>query len=220
MGEVVPESYVQRASRWGVEDVLQRYSALRLLPVRQGDLRLKGTLRFSAHPRSKEPIEDEYEIDLSVPNSFPRKLPVARETGGRIPETQHKNPDGSLCLGSPTRVRLTIVDASPLLSFVEHCLIPYLYGYSYFARHGAWPFGELKHGEKGIHEDFASLFGIDEKESVEQFVRLAAMKKRLANRTKCPCESGRRVGQCHNSRINPLRKRLGRTWFRLVLGAS
>jgi hypothetical protein len=117
-------------------------------------------------------------------------------------------------------LRLATFDGSPLLSFVEHCLIPYLYGYSYFERYGAWPFGELKHGERGIREDFASLFHINGEESVAAFVRLAAMKKRLANRAKCPCESGRRVGRCHNRLINPLRKRLGRTWFRFVTFAT
>jgi hypothetical protein len=213
----VPGSFRQRASRWGVEDVLRRYPELRLAPASQGVLRLIGTLRFSGRPRGKESIDDEYEVDLSVPDRPTQNLPIARETRGRIPDTQHKNPDGSLCLGSPTRLRLAIHGAKPLLSFVENCLIPYLYGYSYFERHAAWPFGELKHGEEGIHEDFASLFGIGPDESVEEFVRLAAMKKRLANRARCPCESGRRVGRCHGRRINQLRKRLGRVWFRFVL---
>jgi hypothetical protein len=42
------------------------------------------------------------------------------------------------------------------------------------------------------------------------------MKKRQANKLPCPCNSGRRVGQCHHLEINRLRNKLGRSWFRTI----
>ena len=50
-------------------------------------------------------------------------------------------------------------------------------------------------------------------ESVGEFVRLTAMRKRHANKQACPCGSGRRLGRCHHRRINTLREQLGRRWF-------
>ena len=43
------------------------------------------------------------------------------------------------------------------------------------------PSGELSHGSEGIIEDLADLFGAD-KAMVAGFVKLAAMKKRVATK--------------------------------------
>ena len=42
------------------------------------------------------------------------------------------------------------------------------------------------------------------------YCMLAAMKRRLANKRPCPCGSGRRLGRCHNRRVNTLRNQVGR----------
>ena len=172
-----------------------------------------GTLAFRATAPGRAPIEEEYQIDLWVPEQYPDRLPEVRETGGRIPPSFHMNHDGTLCLGSPTRLRLVLSEGSSLLRFVERCVVPYLYGHSYFETCGALPFGELPHGAAGILQDLMTLFGTDHREAVPEFLRLAAMTKRQANKMDCPCKSGRRVGRCHHRKINGLRRRLGRHWF-------
>jgi len=101
-----------------------------------------------------------------------------------------------------------------LLTFIRKCVIPFLYGFSYFQKHGVLPFGELAHGLKGIRQDYASLFEVSNERAAEEMVRLASMKKRYANKRPCPCGSRRRVGKCHNRKINRLRRQLGRSWFR------
>jgi SEC-C motif len=181
---------------------------------------LVGVLAFVAEASGKERLEDEYQIELSVPGGFPGSVPSVRETGGRIPPSFHKLADGALCLGSPTRLRLILSESPSILRFVERCVIPYLYGYSYFERHGILPFGELDHGDPGIRQDFASIFHIDQEEMVREFVRLTSMRKRHANKQPCPCGSQRRLGRCHYRRVNSLRGRLGRYWFRMVLRNS
>jgi hypothetical protein len=45
-------------------------------------------------------------------------------------------------------------------------------------------------------------------------VRLAGKKKRIANKLPCPCGSGRRLGRCHNLKVNGLRHQLGPKWCR------
>ena len=208
------ESVRERLAHWRLQDVLLKYPDLRFAPATRGWVKLAGNLAFSAAVSDKERIDDEYLVEVSVPDNFPTRVPSVQETGGRIPSSFHKLDNGALCLGSPARLRLILLESPSLLHFVERCVVPYLYGYSYFEKHGALPFGELKHGAAGIRQDFANIFGIDQEDVVDGLVRLASMGKRHANKQPCPCGSRRRLGRCHHRRVNSLRGRLGRQWFR------
>lgn len=207
------ESLRQQFVRWRLEELLLKYPGLRICPATPRYVRLAGALAFSAEAPGKELIEDEYEIEITIPERFPKWIPSVREMGGRISSTFHKLDDGCLCLGSPTRLLLMLSESSSIVSFVERCVIPYLYGHSFYEKHRIMPFGELLHRQEGIRQDLASLFGIDREDVVPGFVRLASMKKRLANKQPCPCGSNRRLGQCHRLRVNKLRASLGRYWF-------
>ena len=202
--------------RWRVDELLAKYSGVRLVPGPSRWVKLAGVFAFGAEWPNKERIDDEYQIELSIPYQFPDEFPTVRETAGRIPPSYHKLDDGSLCLGSPTSLRLILIESPSVLRFVERCVVPYLYGHSHFERRGTLPFGELKHGEAGIRQDLTSLFGTNCEETIPEFVRLAAMRKRQANKRACPCGSRHRLGRCHHRRVNMLRHRLGRHWFSTV----
>jgi hypothetical protein len=200
--------------RWKLDDLLLAYPDLSLRPIVNGVMRLTGTLAFSADAKGLERIDDAYEVEIIVPPSFPRELPLVKETAGRIPKDFHTNDDGRLCLGSPVRQHLELKKSPTLSGFMEHCVIPYLYGFSFREKHGQLPFGELEHGMKGIRQDFAEVFGVRHYQAAVRMVQLAGMKKSDANKRPCPCGGGRRLGKCHNHRVNVLRKQLGGTWFR------
>lgn len=208
----MPETIRQCLERWRVPELLRTYPGLRFHPTTEGFVTAAGSLSFSAESPGTERIEDSYEIEITIPARFPEHIPRVREMKGRIPPSFHTFKDGSLCLGSPTRLRLAVLGCPTLISFVERCVVPYLYGYSYFEKYGRMPFGELSH-EEGIRDDLAELFGV-ENDMVIGFVRLTAMKKGVANKQPCPCGSTLRLGKCHHNKINGLRKRLGRFWFR------
>jgi hypothetical protein len=189
--------------------LLARYGGLRVLPSVAMTTRIAGTLAFRAEGRTTEPIEDSYEVSIEVPADFPERMALAWETGGRIPATYHKLDNGALCVGSRVRLRLQMGGSSSVLRFVERCLIPYLYGYSHFAKTGKMPFGELYHGELGSLQELASLLGLEIGPAIP-YCMLATMKRRRANKRPCPCGSGRRLGRCHNRKVNMLRDRVGR----------
>lgn len=174
-------------------------------------LRVEGTLRFCAEGKKTELIEDSYDVRIEVPENFPERMALSWETGGRIPPDYHKLTNGALCLGSRVGLRLQMNGSPSLLRFVERCLIPYLYGYSYSVKHGSPPFGELAHGELGSLQDLAALLGVDDLALAARYSTLAATKRRRANKHPCPCGSGRPLGRCHNRRVNALRERVGRT---------
>jgi hypothetical protein len=212
---VATEPARERFVRWHLEELLVKQPGLRLVSGPSGWVRLAGVLAFAADAPAREQIADEYHIEIDVPDSFPEQLPTVKETQGRIAADFHKLEDGSLCLGSPTRLLLIARESVTLPRFVDRCVVPYLYGHSYYEKYRTMPFGELEHGATGIRSDFASLFGVGDPGAVAEFVRLTSMRRRQANKQRCPCGSRRRLGRCHNRRVNDLRKRLGRRWFRM-----
>lgn len=201
--------------RWRLEELLVRQPGLRIIPE-ASDLVLAGSLEFNAQLAGKARVSDRYEVEIRISERFPRRIPVVFETGGRIRISYHHLVDGSLCLGSETRLRLMLAEGLSLVGFVERCVIPYLYRYSYLQMYGEAPFDDLEHGPDGITEDLRLLLGLERRSEVLPFVRVLAMTKRQANKERCPCGSGTRVGRCHNRLVNRLRNRLGRYWFRVV----
>jgi len=199
----------ERFRRSNIAELLVRYDGLRLFPSSGMTTCIAGTLTFRAEGRTTPTIVDSYDVRIEVPDEFPERMALVRETGGRIPATYHKLDNAALCLGSRVRLRLQMSGSSSVLRFVERCLIPYLYGYSYFSKTGEMPFGELHHGELGSLQDLASLLGM-EMGSAIAYCTLATMKRRRANKRPCPCGSGRRLGRCHNRKVNVLRDRVGR----------
>ncbi len=203
------ETAAERFRRSELAELLARYDGLRLLPATASVIRIAGTLTFRAAWRNTPIIEDSYDVTLEVPPDFPEHMALAWETGGRIPPTYHKLDNGALCLGSRIRLRLQTAGSPSVLRFVERCLIPYLYGYSHFLKTGRMPFGELDHGELGTLQELASLLSMETGSAIPYCV-LATLKRRRANKRPCPCRSGRRLGRCHNRKVNVLRERVGR----------
>lgn len=202
-------SAVERFRRSEISELLARYDGLRLLPSVGLTTRIAGTLTFRAEGRTGAFVEDSYDVRIEVPREFPQRMALVWEIGGRILPTYHTLDNGALCLGSRVRLRLQTAGSASVLRFVERCLIPYLYGHSHFLKTGEMPFGELQHGEVGSLQDLATLLGMEMGPAIP-YCALATMKRRRANRRPCPCGSGRRLGSCHNRRVNMLRSRIGR----------
>jgi hypothetical protein len=206
----VTETVAARFRKSEIATLLARYPGLRLVPSGSMALCVEGALRFCANGKKTEVIEDGYDVRIEVPENFPERMALAWEIGGRIPPTYHKLDNGALCLGSRIGLRLQMGKSPSILRFVERCVIPYLYGYSYSVKHGAPPFGELEHGELGSLQDLAGLLDVEDLRLAVDFCVLAATKRGRANKRPCPCGSGRRLGRCHNRKVNAVRGRVGR----------
>ena len=209
----MPESVRQKYEQLRIPDLLDQHRGLRIVPNRTIDLVLRGQLSFQVTGPDQKVIQDSYEVEIRVPPSFPHSIPQVREIGGRIPRHYHKLCGDLLCLGAPTAIRFRLTQDPTLPTLINKFIIPYLYGHSFFLKHGHMPYGELPHGDEGIREYLARLFGANRSVCPEEFLRLAGMKKRHANKKPCLCGSGRRLGRCHNRRVNTLRKQMGRRWF-------
>lgn len=206
-----PHQWIERLQ---VGVVLEEYPTLRLAPATDDGLLLRGSLHFIVAGPEGEVIDDVYQLEISIAPGFPDTLPLVREIGGRIPADFHKLEGGYLCLGSPTAVRHRLTETPTLPTLLRALVIPYLYGHSFYLKHQRMPYGELPHGNEGIREHLREWFGTCRGARPEEFLRLASIQRRVANKAACPCGSGRRLGRCHNHTVNRLRAKLGRLWFR------
>ena len=206
------ETATERLRRSQIVELITRYEGLRLFPSVGPTQCISGTLTFRAEGCRTPMIDDSFEVRIEVPDQFPESMALVWETAGRIPLSYHHLDNQALCLGSRGRLHLEMEGSPSVLRFVERCLIPYLYGYSHFSATGVMPFGELHHGELGSLQDLASVLGTKMDDALP-FCLLGSMLRRRANKRPCPCGSGRRLGRCHNRRVNALRDRVGRVFL-------
>ena len=102
---------------------------------------VSGALGFEASAEGLETIVGTFDVELTIPHLFPDRLPWVKEIGGRIrTDYEHLNPDGTMCLGVPIEQRRVFFEQPTLLGFVDRLLVPYLYGYCFWSKHGHHPF--------------------------------------------------------------------------------
>ena len=168
------------------------------------DALLSGAVDFEASADGLETITASFDIELTIPHVFPDRLPRAREVGGRIgTDYEHLNPDGTLCLAVPIEQRRVFFEQPTLLGFVDQLLIPYLYGYCFWSKHGYHPFGEAAHGREGILRHYIDTLGLQ-----DPLAALAVIcflfEHGYRGHHDCPCGSGRKVRACHGPALRAL----------------
>ena len=97
---------------------------------------ISGLLPFCASYNNTT-IEDEYEIEIIIPDNYPNTPPTANEIKGKIPKEFHRNKDydNTLCLGARLAVAKKFKENPCLLHFVEQQIVPYLFSYSYYKKY-------------------------------------------------------------------------------------
>lgn len=199
----------------GISAFLTEYSNMSVSVVTDGstDLVLNGTFDFAAKFKEEPKVQDSYSLEIRVPNNFPSDLPTVKELGSKIPRDgrHHINPDETLCLGSPLRLKMLVRDEPTLSGFASNCIVPYLY----WITTKKFAVGELAHGDAGIIADYMALFGLSDQDQVIPTLRLLGMKKRVANKKPCTCGCGVRLGRCSTREIlKRYRSIAPRAWFR------
>ena len=68
------ETFLNRAARWQLDAIREKHPDLRLASAKNRLTRLIGPIRFSAQPRGQEKIDDEYEVEILIPERSPTSL--------------------------------------------------------------------------------------------------------------------------------------------------
>lgn len=182
-------------------ELVQRYPTLRL-EYRDGKNIVTGHLIFSANYQFQQ-INDDYLLEMVIPNNYPDSLPSVKDKANRIVGGFHKYIDGTLCLGASLALRLNYSKEPSLLGFIEKCVIPYLYTYSYTCKYGYLPYGELAHGWEGILDYYKDLFKTNDNQIILRLVKSLAQNQYMAH-SRCPCGSRKKVRDCHGNLIKKL----------------
>lgn len=186
-----------------IMDVKGIYPELHQLQNNNEDWILWGPLLFQAE-YNKQTIEDLYYVEISIPSNYPVKIPHAREVGGRIPHSFHTNLNGNLCLGAPLKNNRSFARKKTILGFIENCLIPFLFAYSYLGEFGELPFGELAHGHIGIIQCYEEEFQTKDVNLIIDFLSILAQYD-FPGYIDCPCLSGKKLWKCHGKKILELK---------------
>lgn len=176
-----------------------KYPGLALIQNTFGEWSVKGELKFSAAYGNAETISDTYEIEILIPQDFPAEIPVVRDLSGRT-KGFHTYPNGSLCLGVPLAVKITFSNTPSIVDFIDNCIIPFLYSFSYQTEHGELPFGDLSHGDEGKFEYYKDYFEVDDYVAVVGLLRILADGD-YRGHLPCPCGSANRIRCCHGDKL-------------------
>lgn len=163
-----------------------------------------GSLPFEASAEGYDSIADCFDIELIVPNGYPKLLPCVRETSGKMDRHyDHVYQDGTLCLAIPVEIRRLYLEQPSLLGFINKLLIPYFFGYCQWKKSHEHPFGESEHGHKGIVQHYVELLGLPDEMSVLTTVSFLC-EYGYRGHHPCPCGNGEKVRNCHGHMLRVL----------------
>ena len=205
--------------KYGIEKFMIDYPDMYISPSREPGIIMQGIFAFTATPVDGIKMTDKYNLKITIPEIFPKEVPKVNELNNKIPRdgNHHINQhDDTLCLGSPLRLKMILYSNPTLVGFAENILVPFLYAMTherFFP--GNLPADELEHGEEGILHDYYELFKLESPKQVYAALRILGLKKRIANKEPCPCNCGKRYGNCnYNKRLEKFRLLATKGWFR------
>ena len=159
----------------------------------------------------------EYGIVLVLPSNYPKRPPQMFCNDPKLPIggiERHIMKDGSACLGVGAEIGLQWFHDSTIADFLGHLVAPFLVWQAYYDEYGKPPWGDLSHGSQGILECYAELLGRSADSTVVGFMELLGKKNSPKGHEPCPCNSGKRLRDCHRDLVYDTRQRV--TWQDLV----
>lgn len=164
-------------------------------------------------------LRDNYHIRITASNPHSARIPALWEIGNRTPaiankfgiqdlRTLHRNPEGSACVCVKQVEKQKFPPGSTLIRYLEELAVPYLYGLTFFEKHGRWPWGDYSHGSLGLFEYYAENTAPQTCEDIEYILPSIRreinwkeyhkqLRKPSGDRS-CLCGSGKKFSKCHS----------------------
>lgn len=171
--------------------------------IEEGQCRIRGTYPVLEGAREL----DRYQIEVALPDNYPRSMARVWETAGRIPRTpdRHTFTDGALCLGTPIALWIELQGRFTIERVLDMPVRSFLIGNALVEEGQPWPHGERSHGAVGMLEHLRELIGTSEPRMVVSFL-MAVVQGKVTKHSPCPCASGRKIHKCHKSGFKALRR--------------
>lgn len=152
----------------------------------------------------------EYGIVLVLPGDYPQRPPVMYCNDPKLPIDnidRHIMSDGRACLAVHVEIGTRWPPGSRIVEFLDNLVAPFLAWQAYYdVHHKPPPWGDRSHYAQGILEFYAELLGRPVDSSVVGFMRFLARKNRPKGHEPCPCNSGKRLRNCHKNLIYDARQ--------------
>ena len=146
---------------------------------------------------------DIFNVDILIPEHFPKYFPKVIETEKKIPRTvsRHVIPKTNyLCLVIEIEEILICQHGITLLWFIDNVLVPRLCE-EYRVNNGEKYQKEYSHDFGGTWEFLMKKLGVENPEIVLEFIKALANKKRPKGNTLCLCGSGKVYRLCHKTSV-------------------
>lgn len=161
--------------------------------------RLEGNLRYRV--KDHEDLgEVTFDVIITIPNVFPKKLPDVAEKSEKIPrlDDYHIGQNGICCLGTKAFLfeYVHMNNIQTFTQYMETVILIFFFGVAYALKNkGKWPFETEDHGVAGIRDAYIRIFNVTEDEL------RGILKQKFKKHTKCFCGSGKRYDKCHGNYI-------------------
>ncbi|HSV94736.1 MAG TPA: hypothetical protein VLH94_02020 [Spirochaetia bacterium] len=152
---------------------------------------------------------DQYTIEIELPKSYPKGIPVVREINNRIPKIpdRHVYDKGGLCLFLLEEKWKYYKEGTSIVDFINGPISLYLLGQSFFEQKGVFPQGERSHGVKGIVELYTEILQTDDTEIIKTFVEYLC-EPITRGHWPCYCKSGKKIRNCHMNILAEYRNKI------------
>lgn len=179
----------------------------RAVQDQQPDLRLvmegdNPSFRGSFQLANDGIVFDRFSIRITFPDGT-FKLPQIEEIGGRIPRhiDRHVFGNGAICTEVP---ELTLLRGRySLASYLDGPVRNYFLGQILVEQGQKWPFGEWDHGRPGLLQAYGEILGVTDGAQIRGFLDCLRHKK-VKGHWNCPCGSGKRIRDCHVTKLRQL----------------
>lgn len=159
-----------------------------------------------------------FQIELDLDRRDVVGLPAVKETGGRIPrdEQHHINGDGTACVYLPEALAIQLSEPLGIGDFLNGPVRSFFLSQLAVESGMPFPFGEWEHGADGFKQMLAELLGFNGVRTCIAVLEVLG-KEVCKGHWACPCDSGRKLRDCHREQIFGLRQRLSFAQRRFLL---
>jgi hypothetical protein len=190
-----------------IKDDIAKNFPMMITHVKDGVVYIKGNLQLFDNKQSK--MVDQFAIEIELPRTYPKGLPVVKELNGRIPKiaNRHVYINGGLCLFLPDEKWKYYPDGMSIVDFIKGPVSYYLFEQLYYEKEGKFPKGERSHGGKGVIESYSEMLQTEDLEIIKTFI-LYLSRERAKGHWLCYCKSGKKIRNCHISQLIEYRNKI------------
>lgn len=154
-------------------------------------------------------LSGNFHLRIEFQKEYPDRLPVVYEEENLIPKHYHKNPDTSLCLGTPAELYVLFSKSPCLKTFMMDIVNPYLFRWLATSK-GVSLWEDRSHGVDGIIEGYCTLISLKNVTQVHDSLLFMLTHRDYRSNSLCPCGSRIKTKLCHRKKFEWISKRVPR----------